>query len=127
MPFVDPRRQKAAEEYIATGNASHAARVAGVNRSTVMRWLKDADFQRLVSEASRVEGPAPAATKALTDLVHRAVEVVEQGLDGEATVGAGRLALDVIKVAAQLEPKGNPGESVKLADLLAELDGNKAK
>jgi hypothetical protein len=119
--FVDPRRQEAAREYVATGNASHAARKAGVDRSTVMRWLKDADFQRLVEEVGNPE-PSPEALRSLSDLVPKAVEVVEQGLQGDASVSAARIALDVIKVAAQMQPKGSTDGTPPLADLIAQLD-----
>lgn len=122
MPFVDPRREVAAKEYVATGNASHAARTAGVDRSTIARWLKEEDFQRKLSEATDSPEPSPAAQKALTDLVPKAVQVVEAGLEGEASVSAARIALDVIKVAAQIAPKGSTDGIPPLADLLAELD-----
>jgi len=119
--FVDPRRQTAAAEYAATGNASHASRKAGIDRSTMVRWLKDADFQRLLAEVGSPE-PSPEALKSLADLVPKAVEVVEQGLQGEASVSAARIALDVIKVAAQMQPKGSTDGTPPLADLIAQLD-----
>lgn len=122
----NPKRIAVAKEYAATGNASHAARTAGVDRSTVIRWLKDSDFQRLLAEINRPE-PSPEALKSLSDLVPKAVEVVEAGLQGEATVSAARVALDVIKVAAQMQPKGSPDGTPALADLLAELDKNGSK
>lgn len=117
----NPKQKAAALEYATTGNASHAARKAGVNRSTVMRWLNDAGFQELVREV-REPAPSPEALKSLSDLVPKAVEVVEQGLAGEATVSAARIALDVIKVAAQMQPKGSTDDTPPLANLLAELD-----
>lgn len=115
----------AAEAYAATGNASHAARVAKVDRSTLTRWLKSEDFLRLVEEASESElqESGTTATQHLNDLVTKAVQIVEKGLEGEASVSAGRLALDVIKVAAQLAPKdGLTSETPPLAALLKELD-----
>ena len=119
------KREAAAKAYADTGNASHAARKAQVNRSTVVRWLEQEDFQDLVAQASGME-PSPTATKALADLVPKAVEVVEKGLGGEATVSAARVALDVIKVAAQLGPKeGSTNETPSLAGLLKELDERK--
>lgn len=121
------KRKAAAEAYAATGNASHAARTANVNRSTVVRWLEQEDFQGLVAAASGDE-PSPSATRALADLVPKAVAVVEKGLEGEATVGASRVALDVIKVAAQLGPKeGSTNEAPPLANLLRELDDRNRK
>ena len=119
------QRSKAAEAYAATGNASHAAREAKVNRSTVVRWLEQEDFQDLVASLNGSE-PSPTATRALADLVPKAVNVVEKGLEGEATVSAARVALDVIKVAAQLGPKeGSLNETPPLANLLKELDERK--
>ena len=87
----------------------------------MVRWLKDADFQRLLAEVGSPE-PSPEALKSLADLVPKAVEVVEQGLQGEASVSAARIALDVIKVAAQMQPKGSTDGTPPLADLIAQLD-----
>lgn len=123
---MSEKKRTAAVVYASTGNASEAARQAEVNRSTVTRWLADDEFQRLVAEAQDAETPGDVseqATKSLTDLLHQAVSVIEKTLDGDKSlVSSSRIALDVIKTAAQLAPKQSGKDTPPLADLISELD-----
>lgn len=119
----------AASVLAASGNGNEAARQAGVNRSTVTRWMANPEFRALI--ATYEEAPAPKdddvsgqATKSLGDLVSESVSVIERALAGEKSlVSSARLGLDVIKTAAQLAPKGQSGnEAPPLADLIKQLD-----
>lgn len=119
------KKKRAAVVIATSGNASEAARQAEVNRSTVTRWLRDPEFRALITEAEEDDPEVSArAEKSLSDLLPQAVSVIERALSGDKTmVASARVALDVMKVAAQLAPKGQSGnEAPPLADLIAELD-----
>lgn len=121
-------KKKLAASIIATGGSgSEAARQANVNRSTIGRWLRDPEFQQAVvaykDQAEEVD-VSDEANQSLSDLLPQAVGVIERALSGDKTlVQSARVALDVIKTAASLAPKGSSGDSTPpLADLISELD-----
>ena len=116
-----------AAEIIANGGTgAHAARTAGVDRSTVTRWVRDPEFQRLIldaQESATTGDVSEEATKSLSDLLPQAVAVIEKALSGDKTlVSSARVALDVMKTAAQLSPKKSGNDTPPLADLISELD-----
>lgn len=124
---MNEKQKRAADVIAAGGTRSEAARQAEVDRSTVTRWVRDDDFQRLILEAQDDASPggvAEQATLALSDLVTKAVGVIDKTLEGDKSmVASARVALDVIKTAAQLAPKGASGtDTPPLADLIDELD-----
>lgn len=120
-------KKKLAAEIIANGGTgANAARTAGVDRSTVTRWVRDPEFQRLIldaQESATTGDVSEEATKSLSDLLPQAVAVIEKALSGDKTlVSSARVALDVMKTAAQLSPKKAGNDAPPLADLIAELD-----
>lgn len=121
------KKQTAASIIATGGSGSEAARQAGVNRSTITRWLADPSFQQIVleyQEGDAADDVGSQASKSLADLVQQAVGVIEAALSGDNTkISAGRLALDVVTKAAALAPKGQSGnEAPPLSDLISELD-----
>lgn len=93
---------------------AEAARIVGVDRSTINRWLGDADFQDLLAEADSQD------SQNLAHLIPQAYSLLERALAGEqVTVGRARIALDILKTASAVE-KAQSGESSfekRLADL----------
>lgn len=125
---MNSEKARIAASIIATGGtASEAARQAQVDRSTLTRWVRDEEFQRLVTEykdSAQEVNVSDEANQSLSDLLPKAVSVIERALSGDKTlVSSARVALDVMKTAAQLAPKGQSGnEAPPLADLISELD-----
>jgi len=110
---VDPKRKQAAEILASGGTQADAAKAVGVNRSTVMRWLKDPEF------VESVDGRSDAAG-GLTMLVPEALLLLQQALSGDVSAARARIALDVIKAAAGLNPVG--AAEGTLISRIAELD-----
>ncbi len=74
-----------------------AAKAAGVDRSTIYRWLQKPDFQAAYREARRQA--VHRATARLQQLTGEAAEVLREVMNdkaqqGAARVGAARLVLD---------------------------------
>lgn len=102
------------------GSQAEAARAAGVNRSTVLRWLDEPEFIAALTAASH--GASQNAASGLGDLVPQAVAILQGALDGTTGVSAARarIALDIVKAAASLGGVGG-GES-QLIDRIREID-----
>ena len=111
----------------AGASQAKASKEAGVHRSTVARWLEDPTFQDLLKEQQEsFEAPAPLeaqATKGLSDLVPKAIALLEEALSGgDVPAAKARVALDVVAKAATLRTtEVMEGES-SLASLLEKLD-----
>lgn len=125
----DATRFAAARSLAAGKSQAAAARDAGINRSTIKRWLQDASFQDLLREQrSLLDEPAPldeTAEKGLGSLVPQAIAVLEQALSGETTVTAAkaRVALDIVKAAATLHSdEAADGAPSSLAAIIEKLD-----
>jgi transposase-like protein len=131
----DPKREIAAQALQRTDNASEAARKAGVNRATIGRWLKEADFSNRVTEL-RIQlldvdpdDVSEEAERGLARLVPIAEAVIEAALRGEPyndkvpTAQQHSNALKTIELARKLEPKATAGmDTPTLADLIAQAD-----
>jgi transposase-like protein len=125
--MTDEKKENAAFALAAGTTSAEAARRAGVDRSTITRWLRDSEFTALIAKAangSEETGVAGEAQRSLSDLLPKAVDVIERALSGDKTlVSSARVALDVMKTAAQLAPKtGSGSDAPPLADLIRELD-----
>lgn len=119
-------RRRAAAALAAGRSQAQAAREAGVHRATVKRWMEDPEFMALVEEKAPAEQEVVQATKGLADLVPQALQVIEDALAGnQITPAAARVALDVIKTAAALQPKefGDTSDAMpEWSTLIQELD-----
>lgn len=136
MRLTDPKRETAAWSLARTGIASEAARNAGVNRATVGRWMKEAEFSARVDELrvqmldADPDDVAEGAERGLARLVPIAEAVIEAALRGEEYNGKVPTsqqhanALKTIELARKLEPKstGADSEAPSLASLIAQAD-----
>ena len=50
---LTPRKRKALEALLTSGDISQAANTAGVSRDSVYRWLRDPDFQTALSNGTQ--------------------------------------------------------------------------
>ena len=50
---LTPRKRKALEALLTSGDISQAANTAGVSRDSVYRWLRDPDFQGAMTEGTQ--------------------------------------------------------------------------
>jgi len=122
------KRTSVARALAAGSSQARAAKGAGVHRSTVARWLEDPSFQDLIREAhEELEEPAPLeaqATKGLSDLVPKAIALLEEALSGgDVPAAKARVALDVVAKAATLRTSETVAEGeTSLASLLERLD-----
>lgn len=121
--MANPKRRLAASALVRGATQAEAGREAGVNRSTVKRWLVDPAFQELISEIEEdFEEIVAAQGASLSRLVPEAYALLEKALRGDAAIPAAKaaIALSVLKAAA-ISSEGEAGES-PLEKRLAELD-----
>ena len=93
-----------------------AAKTAGVNRSTIYRWLQEADFQAAYREARRQA--MRRATARLQEISSEAVEVLREVMgdkaqQGAARVGAARIVLDYAAKMTETEDLATSIEELK--------------
>lgn len=67
---------------------------------------------------------AAKAVEGLSDMVPKALRVIDMALDGNGTPQQLKAALDVIKAAKQLEPVASTEGPSTLAAAIAEIDGS---
>jgi flagellar motor switch protein FliG len=91
-----------------------------MNRATIHRWLKEPEFIALIDQF-RAEIVAESQT--LESLVPKAFNTLESLLNGDSGVSAStaRVALDVLKAAAQVRNASEQGET-SFEQRLRELD-----
>jgi len=113
---VEPNRDAAAKVLAAGGSQAAAAKAASVNRSTVLRWLEDADF----ADAAKPD-LGDSATQGLADLVPKALELLERAMNkGDVPATKARVALDIVKAAANLKQAETGGGT--LVERLREIE-----
>lgn len=125
--MTDARRSRVARALAAGSSQARAAKEAGVHRSTVARWLEDPTFQdTLKQQQELLEAPAPLeaqATKGLSDLVPKAIALLEEALSGgDVPAAKARVALDVVAKAATLRTTEAIEGETSFASLLERLD-----
>lgn len=111
-----------------------AARDAGVDRATVGKWVKTAEFKDMILKARdpdpEPETPSAAAEKGLTARVDDALRVIDQALAGDRSVTPqmATVALNVIKAAKTYEPQSSSTDQgpSTLTSLIAEIDAKRA-
>ena len=123
MAAAEQQKKQAATALANGQSQAQAAKAAGVNRSTVLRWFNDQSFVALIEEereriASMPEGP----DHSLESLVPDAHALLARALSGQSVpAGQARVALDVLKAAAALTPVGG-NLTTSLEERLAHLD-----
>jgi len=120
-------RLRAARSLADGSTKAAAARAAEVDPGTITKWLKDPSFRDLILKAQTPadDDVGAQAVQGLSDMVPKALRVIDESLDGNGTPQQLKAALDVIKAARQLEPVGSAdaGPST-LAAAIAEIDGS---
>jgi hypothetical protein len=122
------KRLRAARSLAAGSTKAAAARAAEVDPGTITKWLQDVRFADMILVAKNPPADDDIATQAvqgLSDMVPKALKVIDEALDGNGTPQQLKAALDVVKAAKQLEPvgSGETGPST-LAAAIAEIDGS---
>jgi hypothetical protein len=121
------KRLRAARSLAGGSTKAAAAREAEVDPGTITKWLKDPSFRDLILQAQQPadDDIAAKAVQGLSDMVPKALRVIDEALDGNGTPQQLKAALDVVKAAKQLEPVGSAdaGPST-LAAAIAEIDGS---
>lgn len=118
-PKIDEgKRFIAAQAYLETGNISQAAKLAGVSRPTLQRWLKDPKF---------LEGVSPASTEpaelGLKIMVPKALKLVDSALEGKnVTASQLRAAMAVINASNALKQSDKTAETT-LEQRIQALEG----
>jgi len=114
---VDEKKRKAIEVLVGGGTQAQAARAAGVNRSSIIRWLANPEFVEAITEHDLTQG----ASIGLNSLVPEALRLLKQALDDDDVhAPRARIALDIVKAAAGLAPAG--ADTGTLLSRIAELD-----
>jgi len=113
---MEAHKDYALKRLIEGASANQISKEIPVHRSTITRWLKnDPEFQEALG------GTVLDAGRRLDQLVPEAITVLELGLKGKKTVSQARVALDIIKAAAQVGKLGD-GDTTAFQKRLAELD-----
>lgn len=106
------KKRKAIELYKQNSNMSETARLVGVNRATVSRWL---------AEPGVLEGGCEPI-QGFPALIPKALKVLDDALDGVNIKPAQiRAALEVVKASNALKETKAEGLET-LADVIARLD-----
>jgi transposase len=111
-----PDKEHALKRLLEGASANVISKELGIHRSTILRW-KDNDVEFAKALAKEAED----ARSGIERLVPEALKVLEKGLQGKVAIGASRVALDIIKAAAQVG-KTLEAENSGLAKRLAEID-----
>jgi phage terminase small subunit len=94
---LTPRRRKAVESLLTSGDVTCAALTAGISRETLYRWMKEEDFIQALkeAEAQALEG----LSCSLVALGSKAANTLEAAMDdtdvpAAARINAARVVLD---------------------------------
>lgn len=140
MRLEDPRRETVAWGLARGKTQAEAGRDAGVDRSSVKRWIKEEPLLRRVDELKilmqneAMDEGQEEAKRGLARLVPMAEAVVEASLKGEPYNGKAitaqqhQNALRTIELAHKLEPRATGGSSApSIGDLIREADARRAR
>jgi hypothetical protein len=116
---LEPQKAEALQRLLLGQSANSISKEIGVHRSTILRWAKnDPDFVEALQDAEQEE-----AKEGLDRLVPKALKTLEDSLTkGNVPTPKARIALDIIKAAAQVAKLDEGGTGSGLAKRLAELD-----
>lgn len=117
MPkILTPRKRKALEAMLTSGDISQAAAAAGVSRDSLYRWLRDPDFQWAMTEGT--QAALQGLSQSLITLGAAAARTLQAALDDPTAPLAARLRAADIVLARILQMR----ELVDLDKRLTELE-----
>lgn len=97
MAYLSLKRTRAIVALLSTPNLVAASEASGVTERTLRRWMKREDFRAALAEA---EAEAlDAATRRLTGIQGKALEVIEKALEAESLslrLRAAQLAMEYL-------------------------------
>ena len=91
---VTPRQRKAIEALLTTATVAEAARVAGVKRQTIYRWMKQDSFRAALAEAEREA--LESLSRALVRLGDTATKTLDAAMRGAESESVRVRASDIV-------------------------------
>ena len=113
---LTPKKRKALEALLTCGDVSQAARVAGVSRESLYRWLKEETFQAALNTGTRQA--LESLSRTLVTLGEKAADTLRQALEDAHAPAAARVRAADIILARILQLR----ELVDLDKRLTELE-----
>lgn len=113
---LSPRQYKAIESLLASGNVAEAARLAGVGRRTLYRWLSQDEFVKALREAEQIA--LEGLTRSLLRLGDKATKALDAAFEDAS-------ATHTVKIrAARVVLASHPPylEALALSDRVASLE-----
>ena len=122
MDLLDARKRQAAEAIANGASAAAIARELDIDRATVGRWKKEADFQAYVS--SLLEETEEEAQEGLRSRVPAALKLIDAFLRGDSNIPANRAtaALNIVKAAAAIDRSASDTGETAFEERLRTLD-----
>lgn len=113
---LTPRKRKALEALLTSGDISQAANTAGVSRDSVYRWLQDSEFQQAMNAGT--QAALQGLSQSLLTLGAAAAKTLQSALDDPTAPLAARLRAADIVLTRLLQMR----ELVDLDKRLTELE-----
>jgi len=113
---LTPRKRKALEALLTSGDISQAANTAGVSRDSVYRWLRDPDFQTALSNGT--QAALQGLSQSLLTLGAAAAKALQVALEDTTAPLTARLRAADIVLTRLLQMR----ELVDLDKRLTELE-----
>ena len=120
---LTPRKRKAIETLLTSGDVTQAARAAGVSRETLYRWLKAPDFQAALNDSTRQA--LESLSRTLVTLGEKAADTLRQALEDSTLAPGARVRAADIVLARILQLRELVDIETRLAKLEREVHNDK--
>jgi len=120
---LTPRKRKAIETLLTSGDVTQAARAAGVSRETLYRWLKAPDFQAALNDSTRQA--LESLSRTLVTLGDKAADTLRQALEDSTLAPGARVRAADIVLARILQLRELVDIETRLAKLEREVHNDK--
>jgi len=127
MDLLDARKRQAAEAIANGASAAAISRELGIDRATVGRWKKEADFQSYM--ATLLEETEEEAQEGLRARVPAALKLIDRFLAGDSNIPANRAtaALNIVKAAASIDRATSDTGETAFEERLKTLDARSTR